>query len=99
MYVYKTAAAPGSSRPAWTVICAENKIVLRSEYKDGAEGPFPFALSFDQKANHATLLGLMKSGDRRMALPCVLHLPDRGSVRITADAPGLVCSITTPAAP
>ena len=46
----------------------------------------PFTLRFDQKANHATLLGLMKPGERRMALPCVLHLPDMGSVRITCNA-------------
>ena len=31
---------------------------------------------------------LMKPGDRRMALPCVLHLPDMGSVRITCSMPG-----------
>jgi hypothetical protein len=88
-FVYTVPGAQGSSKPAWTVICADYKIVLRSEYTGGGGDPFPFVLAFDQKANHATLLGLMKAGERRMALPCLLHMPDRGSVRITADAPDL----------
>ena len=86
-FVYSVAAADGSRRPAWTIVCSDRKIILRSEYAAGVEA-LPFVLAFDQKANHATLLGLMKAGDRRMALPCVLHMPDRGSVRISADAAG-----------
>ena len=87
-FVYTAPAADGSARPVWTVTCTDKKILLRSEYGGGGD-PFPFVLAFDQKTNHATLLGLMKEGDRRMALPCLLHMPDRGSVRITADTPGL----------
>ena len=89
-FVYAAPAADGSARPVWTVTCTDKKIVLRSEYGGGGGDPFPFILNFDQKVNHATLLGLMKAGDRRMALPCLLHMPDRGSLRITADAPGLL---------
>ena len=89
-FVYATPNGQGTSSPAWTIICTERKIVLRSEYKDGHDGPFPFALSFDQKLNHATLLGLMKADDRHMALPCVLQMPDRGTIRITADTPGFL---------
>ncbi len=87
-FVYAAPGAPGSSRAAWTVTCTDQKIVLRSEY--GGGDPFPFVLAFDQKLNHATLLGLMKADDRRMALPCLLHMPDRGTLRITADAPNLM---------
>ena len=86
-FVYSAAPAGGSGRPAWTIVCSDRKIILRSDYAAGVEA-LPFVLAFDQKANHATLLGLMKAGDRRMALPCVLHMPDRGSVRISADAAG-----------
>jgi hypothetical protein len=89
-FVYAAPGAPGSSRPAWTVTCADQKIVLRSEFSGGGGDPFPFVLAFDQKLNHATLLGLMKGGERRMALPCLLQMPDRGTVRITADTPGLL---------
>jgi hypothetical protein len=66
----------------WQVAWSERTVTLRSDYAVGVEAP-AFALTFDQKANHATLLGLMKPGERRMSLPCVLHLPDLGTVRIT----------------
>ncbi len=89
-FVYIAPGAQGSSHPVWTVTCADKKIILRSEYRASGGDPLAFILAFDQKLNHATLLGLMKAGDLRMALPCLLHLPDRGSIRITADAPGLV---------
>ena len=69
-------------RPVWRVAWGERAVTLRSDYAVGVEAP-AFALTFDQQANHATLLGLMKPGERRMSLPCVLHLPDLGTVRIT----------------
>jgi hypothetical protein len=37
---------------------------------------------------HATLLGLMKPGERQMSLPCLLHLPDTGTLRITSNPIG-----------
>ena len=71
-----------NGKPVWRVKCGEKTLTLRSDFAAGVEAP-PFVLMFNQKANHATLLGLMQPGERRMALPCVLHLPDMGSVRIT----------------
>jgi hypothetical protein len=90
-----TAAVPGlelkerftytlNGKPVWRITCSERTLTLRSDYVAGAEAP-PFTLAFNQKANHATLLGLMKPGERQMSLPCVLHLPDMGSLRITGD--------------
>lgn len=81
------AGPPDRQKSAWTVSVTERRIVLRSESWPGVE-PGPFVLVFDQKANHATLLGRMKPGEKRVALPCVLHLPDRGSLRITSKAGG-----------
>jgi hypothetical protein len=92
-------AAPGLKRAGqftytlddqtvWRVACDEQRLTLRSDYFAGGELP-PFTLTFNQKANHATLLGMMSPGERRMALPCVLHLPDMGSVRITCNVPGV----------
>ena len=72
-------------KPVWRVTCSEKVLTLRSDYAAGAEAP-PFTLTFNQKANHATLLGLMKPGERQMSLPCVLHLPDMGTLRITCSA-------------
>jgi hypothetical protein len=69
-------------RPVWRVTWTEQGLTLRSDYASGVEAP-AFTLTFDQKANHATLLGVMKPGDSRVVLPCVLHLPDMGTLRIT----------------
>ena len=74
-------------RPVWTVTYTESALTLRSETVEGVAMP-PFTLTIDQKANHATLLGLMKPGGRRMSLPCLLHLPGMGTLRITCDAAG-----------
>lgn len=71
-------------KPIWNVHCGEKTLTLRSDYAPGIEAP-PFVLQFNQHENHATLLGLMKPGERRMALPCVLHLPDMGTLRITGN--------------
>lgn len=73
--------------PVWSVECGETALTLRSQFVPGPEAP-PFTLAFNQKSNHATLLGPMPPGDRRMPLPCVLHLPDMGSLRITGNVPG-----------
>lgn len=74
-------------QPVWDVACSEKTLTLRSAFAEGVTAP-PFALTFDQKKNHATLLGLMKPGERRVSLPCVLHLPDMGTLRITCNEPG-----------
>ncbi len=72
-------------QPIWRVTCSEKVLTLSSDYVAGAEAP-PFTLTFHQKANHATLLGLMKPGERQMSLPCLLHMPDMGTLRITCSA-------------
>jgi hypothetical protein len=71
-----------NGKPVWHVTWSEKSLILRSDHV--ADAP-PFTLRFNQKANHATLLGLMKPGERRMSLPCVLHLPDMGTLRITSS--------------
>ncbi len=75
-----------NGQPLWRVACAEKALTLSSDFVAGAP---PLVLQFNQHENHATLLGLMQSGERRMSLPCVLHLPDMGTVRITSSTPGL----------
>ncbi len=71
-------------RAVWLVRFSERTLTLRSDYSAGVEAP-PFVLTFNQRTNHATLLGLMKPDTRQMNLPCVLHLPDMGTLRITGD--------------
>ena len=70
--------------PVWSVLFEENAIRLQSRHGVGLKAP-PFVLTIDQKANHATLLGWMTPGQTRMSLPCVLHMPDMGSVRISCN--------------
>ena len=74
--------------PVWRVTCDECSLILRSEFVPEVEIP-PFTLRFNQKTNHATLLGMMEPGDRLMSMPCVLHMPDMGSLRITCNTPGV----------
>jgi hypothetical protein len=69
-------------KPVWRVAWDERTLTLTSDYVEGVQPP-PFLLTINQKSNHATLLGLMKPGERQMALPCLLHLPDIGTLRIT----------------
>jgi hypothetical protein len=79
-------------RALWTIHFSENLIRLRSEYIPSRATFFgtdssAFSLTFRQKACHATLLGLMSPGESAMRLPCVLHLPDMGSLRVTCSLP------------
>ncbi|MBI5708469.1 MAG: hypothetical protein HZC36_15910 [Armatimonadetes bacterium] len=67
---------------AWTVSLKGRILTLRSNFVQGSPVNRPFELRFRQKANHATLLGLMAPDSRAVQLPCVLHLPDQGSIRI-----------------
>lgn len=87
-FAYLWSTPSGRNRAVWRVRCGTKTLMLRSEYLAGAPAT-EFGLLFNQKINHATLLGLMRPGQRRMALPCVLHMPDMGTVRITANVPGL----------
>jgi hypothetical protein len=73
-----------NGKPTWRITCAEKTLALRSDYTQGTDPP-PLTLTFNQRLNHATLLGRMQPGERQIALPCVLHLPDMGSLRITGD--------------
>jgi len=86
-FAYVVESSSTKTLPAWEITCAESTLKLRSRFAAGVSGA-PFLLKFDQKKNHATLLGLMPPGERRVLLPAVLHLPDLGSVRIHSSAKG-----------
>ena len=94
VFRYFTLFKSSKDTPVWTVECGDKKIRLRAEYHQTPPasiglGSGAFNLAFRQKACHATLLGLMEPGHQEVNLPCVLHLPDRGSLRITSVTPGL----------
>ena len=74
--------------PAWRMECDPAGFTLRSEFTPGAVVP-PLTLHFRQKTCYATLLGRMaEDGRRAIRLPAVLHLPNRGSLRIEGDPVG-----------
>ncbi len=71
-------------KPIWRVSVKDRSLVLQADYAPELAVP-PFVLQFNQQLNHATLLGLLKPGESRMNLPCVLHMPDMGTWRITGS--------------
>ena len=79
--------ADSKSPPAWEFEFAQKAFVIHSRFIEGQVAA-PLVLTFNQRSNHATLLGLMTPHEQRVVLPAVLHLPDMGSVRITANALG-----------
>jgi hypothetical protein len=87
-FVYRLKEGGQSAPPLWELRCEDDKFMLLSGWVGVTNCP-PFTLLFNQKANHATLLGLMELGERRTSLPCVLHLPDMGSARITGNVRNL----------
>jgi hypothetical protein len=76
--------APPDAAPPWSFSFADKAMTIRSRFADAAPTD-PLVLRFDPKMNHAALLGLMPAA-REISLPCLLHLPDLGTFRITADA-------------
>ena len=70
----------------WRGECSKNAIKLSSDYAGAAS--LPFVWQFSQHSVHATVLGLMAPGERRVSLPCLLHLPDMGTLRITCNVAG-----------
>ena len=79
--------ADPKSPPEWEFEFGQDTFLIRSRFIEG-QAATPLILTFNQHSNHATLLGLMLPREQRVLLPALLHLPDLGSVRITADAPG-----------
>ncbi len=82
---YRVAGSQGA--PVWSFEFSEQKISIRSVYS-AAFPPQPLVLSFDPIRCHATLLGLFND-DGNIALPALLHFPDRGTFRITSPTKGL----------
>jgi hypothetical protein len=80
---YRSPSQPVTAPPVWSFEFAPKRIVLRSNYSAGTGVP-PLVLNFDPILCHATLLGLM-NGDGSVRLPALLHLPDRGTFRITME--------------
>ncbi len=73
----------------WTFRCQAKRLVIRCTAAKGVVLE-PLLITFNQLANHATLLGRMDKQRQAMQIPCILHLPDLGTARITCNVPGVV---------
>ncbi len=83
LYRLPQAAEP----PAWEFRFAQKTITLIARHVPGQQSP-PVTLRFDQKQSHTTVLGRMKPRVRQVATPCLLHVPDHGTFRVTCDVAG-----------
>ena len=74
-----------NSLPAWKFKFSNESIQIisgKSEISD------PFNITFNQELNYTTVLGIMKERNK-VALPCLIHLPDMGTFRVTSNVSGL----------
>ncbi len=70
----------------WTFKFEDKKFTVSSNYHpESSMNAIDFR--FDKHKNHTTLLGLMPE-KKKTKLPAILHLPDMGTLRISASIPG-----------
>ena len=84
---YRSNVADKNAAPEWTFEFTEKKIVLTSEWSPGFDS-VPMSFHFSLPQVHSTVLGVFKR-DNLLAVPALMHFPGQGSVRITANVPGL----------
>ncbi len=81
-YVRQRNGLPANA--GWTFEFSPRRIVIRTRAQAGVALK-PLVITFQQLINHATLLGRLAKAPRQMRLPCILHLPDLGTARITCN--------------
>ncbi|HEX4349307.1 MAG TPA: family 20 glycosylhydrolase, partial [Verrucomicrobiae bacterium] len=82
---YRKPGAADSVPPRWAIEVATNEIWLESHWS-ADDPPEPFVMNADNSAYHVTLLGVMQTNGA-MQLPAIMHIPDQGSFRISAEPP------------
>ena len=73
-----------TTHAGWTFKFGSRHIVIRSTAQAGVDLK-PLSITFNQLSNYATLLGRMGKVPKQMPVPCLLHLPDLGTARITCN--------------
>lgn len=73
------------SCPAWNFSFSDKSIQIISNKTGDGE---PFNIVINQEINHTTVLGVMKEHNK-VILPCLIHLPDMGTFRVTSNVSGL----------
>jgi hypothetical protein len=80
---YRKPGAADSAPPRWAIQVATNEIWLESHWT-ADDPPEPIELKASNTVCHVTLLGRMQA-DGSILLPALMHFPDQGSFRISAD--------------
>jgi len=83
--LYHTESQEKDTAPAWKFSFSEKNIQIISEKSGNSE---PFNITVNQELNHTTVLGVMKEHNK-VAIPCLIHLPDMGTFRVTSNVSGL----------
>jgi hypothetical protein len=73
------------SSTAWKLSFSDKSIQIISKKTGDSE---PFNIMINQELNHATVLGVMKERNK-VFLPCLIHLPDMGTFRVSSNVSGL----------
>lgn len=76
-----------NNSPVWSCDMATKTIGFHTHWKEGIDLD-PFNITFAQKSNHCTVLGVM-AGDKQIKFPCILHFPDMGTFRIHCSDPSI----------
>jgi Bacterial alpha-L-rhamnosidase 6 hairpin glycosidase domain/TAT (twin-arginine translocation) pathway signal sequence len=90
---YRVDAAGDDTPASWAFDLTGEKIVLTSNWSGEFE-PAPFVFHFNLNQVHSTALGLFQA-DGLLATPALLHFPGQGSMRLSADVPGIGLTYTS----
>ncbi|HTV41504.1 MAG TPA: hypothetical protein VMF08_13060 [Candidatus Sulfotelmatobacter sp.] len=80
---YRGAGISGSKPARWTIEIKKKEILLVSHWS-ADDPPEPLVLRADTDISHVTLLGLVGTNGS-VQLPAILHFPDQGTFRISAE--------------
>ena len=85
---YRCPGVDEKTAPRWVIEVSEKEIHLTSNWSEESS-PEPLLFDCEPNVCHATLLGRLEPSDEGalVSLPALLHLPDRGSLRITTSCP------------
>ncbi|HEV2318397.1 MAG TPA: hypothetical protein VGV18_01505 [Verrucomicrobiae bacterium] len=82
---YRPPGQNDSAPASWAIEIRTNEILLESHWSAN-DAPQPLVMDADTRVSHVTLLGLEEaSGSVR--LPALIHFPDQGTFRISANLP------------
>lgn len=74
--------------PMWECKVSPHSFSIRTRWNKSMGEASPFSITFSQKVNHCTVLGIMEEKNK-MQFPCVLHFPGMGSFRVSCNDPSI----------